>query len=295
MSIYTRSKPRKLLFICLLFLLIASTGCKQQPSRPPISSDEMTKLVTEFSSILDEQANAYNNHDLEGIRDTHTQDVTFYDSGEIYYGVGEITDTATWIFDNFPQFSAKFVDIFVSKQDVIAQWEFWNFYISNQNPVPNWTWLKSKEGKISYERTFYTPELYKETGWFGTIDTALLDEYVDAWSSGDTQAVANLYNPEAVRQDALFGEDLQGSEAVKNYASDFFTGYPGVKLESLSTFGAPGKITTLGGIYAIHTTDGNGKPCDVKTAIVIETKENKVNNEWVFYNPDSLIDCDWAK
>jgi uncharacterized protein (TIGR02246 family) len=295
MNIYTLSRRGKLLFICLLFLLIASTGCKQQPSRPPVSSDEMTKLVTEFKSILDEQADAYNSHDLDRIRETYTQDVTFYDVGEMYYGVGEITNTAAWIFDNFPQFTSKLVDIIVSKQDVLVQWEFWNFNISSQNPVVNYSWLKSKDDKISYERTFYTPELYRDTGFFGTIDTALLDEYVDAWSSGDAQAVANLYNTEAVRQDTLFGEDLQGREAVKNYASDFFTWYPGVKLETLSTFGAPGKITTLGGTYAIHTTDKNGKPCDVKTAIVIETKENKINNEWVFYDPDSLIACGWAK
>jgi ketosteroid isomerase-like protein len=295
MAIKGHTHARQLLLVLLSILILVTTGCKQQPSRPPISSDEMTKLVTEFKSILDEQAKAYNNHDIEGIRDIHTQDVTFIDVGQNYYGVGEIINTAAWVFDNYPQFTAKFVDIFVGKQDVLSQWEYWNFFISDQNPVVNYTWQKSKEGKISYERTLYEPELYRETGYFGTIDTVLLDEYANAWSSGDAQAVANLYNPEAVRQDTLFGVDLHGSEAVKNYAADFFTWYPNVKLESLSTFGAPGKITTLGGIYAIHTTDGNGKPCDVKTAIVIETKENKVNNEWVFYNPDSLIACGWAQ
>jgi ketosteroid isomerase-like protein len=121
----------------------------------------------------------------------------------------------------------------------------------------------------------------------------LLQDYAAAWSSGDPEAVANLYAPDVVRQDTLFGYDLQRSSAIKEFTKTFFAWYPGVRLELHDSL--KWSARDLGSLYSIHVSDQTGKPCDVRAIILLESSQDKIINERLFYNADSLIACGWAQ
>jgi len=58
---------------------------------------------------------------------------------------------------------------------------------------------------------------------------------------------------------------------------------------------AESKPIKIGGVYAIHVSDKAGQPCDVSAIILLDTSQDKITNEWLFYNADSLIACGWAQ
>jgi ketosteroid isomerase-like protein len=123
-----------------------------------------------------------------------------------------------------------------------------------------------------------------------------LRAYETAWSSGDSNAVASLYSPDAIRHDPLFGGDQNGPSAIKDFAAKFFSWYPSVRLERLYSFGmVSGNPIKTGGVYAIHATDQAGRPCDVQAIVQLDAPEDKITNESVYYKADSLIACGWAR
>jgi hypothetical protein len=217
-----------------------------------------------------------------------------YDSNEQCIGVQCILHSADWIFTNAPQFGVQGIDIFISGEDGFLQQDFLNFSAVPENPIIHYfAWVTPREGKISYWRAFVSSDFFTSRDM--PFDPTILNNYSIAWSSGDAQTVAALYNTDAVREDTLFGENQQGSAAVKEFATDFFNKYPDISLELIQPIGENGEPITLGGVYAMHVTDQNGKPCDIQALIVLEPDNEKITKETVFYQPDSLIACGWAQ
>jgi hypothetical protein len=156
-------------------------------------------------------------------------------------------------------------------------------------------WLTLRDGKISYWWLFYDQEVF-HAGELD-FDQKMLQDYAAAWSSGDAQAVTSLYSTDAVRKDNLFGEKQQDSAAIQEYAQKFFSWYPGIRLSLLQSFGEYPKLEKRGGVYALNVTDRAGKPCEVQGLILLEPDSSgqKIAQEWVFYQADSLIACGWAR
>jgi ketosteroid isomerase-like protein len=294
MAIKTHTNARKLLLTCLIILMLVSTGCQQQASRT-VSADEVKKLSTVLDQLSDKAIQAYNSHDLDQVRQVYTEDVLVYESNEKCNGVDCMLHTADWIFSNAPQFGIqKRGDAYISGEDGFLQQDFLNFSAIPENPIiHSFVWVKPQEGKASYWRSFVSSDFF--TSREMPFDPTILNDYTTAWSSGDAQTVADLYNTDAVREDSLFGENQQGSSAMKDFAADFVNKYPGISLELLQSFGETGEVKTLGGVYAMHVTDQNSKPCDVQALIVLEPNNGKISKETVFYQPDSLIACGWAR
>jgi hypothetical protein len=50
----------------------------------------------------------------------------------------------------------------------------------------------------------------------------------------------------------------------------------------------------IDGVYAIHVSDQTYLPCELNAIILPKSSQDKIANEFVFYNADSLIACGWA-
>jgi hypothetical protein len=197
-------------------------------------------------------------------------------------------------------FEGHQLDTFIGREEGFDIWEQWNFRLSTkENPYLGYDWYLLKDGKISSMGLFWGYDVYVRDfipSFGATFDQKPLQDYASAWSSGNPGTVASLYSAEVVRQDTLFRENQQGSSAVKEFATNYFSWYPGVRMEFLQSFMlAESKPIKMGGVFAIHVSDQAGKPCAVNAVILVELSQDKIINEWLFYNADSLIACGWAQ
>jgi len=127
----------------------------------------------------------------------------------------------------------------------------------------------------------------------------LLSRYATAWSSGDPKAVAALYAPNALREDTVFGNSEQGRTAIRGYAAQYFAWYPGAQTRLVRPFG-DGRMPKsghpgMGGQLNIRTTGQDGRPCTVKAAAMLETKNGLITNERVYYEAATLKKCGWVQ
>ena len=317
---------RSILFACLIVLLIFTTSCTAQtitvaPSpiptntplpptaipptptpttipRQPLSADEVKTIAAEFDKISKAHIDAWNKHDTNLMRPLYTDDVRYYeaDTTPTVYNAASLISLMSLVLAWHPDIGNRLVDTFISREDGFDIWEIWNYETSTkENPYYQYDRYLLRDGKISSWYLFWGTEAFINLWTPGkTFDQKPLQDYVSAWSSGDPKEVASLYDPNVIRQDALFGENQQGSSAVKEFATNFFSWYPGVSLELLQSFKLDGTGMT-GGVYAVHVSDQTGKPCDVRAIILLEISRYKITKEWMFYNADSLIACGWAQ
>jgi ketosteroid isomerase-like protein len=268
--------------------------------RPFLSADEVKILTAEFDKISNAFWDAWNKHDTILLRQLYTDDIVLYYKGNtpMNTGIERVLGDDIGAFSEHPWWTGRLAGTYIGRAQGFAKIEQWGIDqqlgFTEQNPEMQYIWFTLRDGKISERWHFVGSDYYAATGATFTIKP--LQDYASAWSSGDAEPVANLYDPQAVRQDTLFGENQQGSTAVKEYATNFFAWYPGVRLELLNSFELLySHPVMVGGVYAIHATDQAGKPCDVHTIVLLESSQDKITKEWMFYNADSLIACGWAK
>jgi hypothetical protein len=305
MAIKKYTHARKLLLACLIILMMVSTGCKQQTTpRPPLSADEVKTIAAEFERVSKAHLDAWNKHDTNLMRQLYTDDIMFYETGNIseYHSIDNVLDLNGGIIAGSPDIEVSQVDTFIGREDGFDIWEMWNYWeefgFKKDNPATVYDWITLREGEISEWWQLYDSEVFTATekAFQQVFQPKYIQAYETAWTSGDPEAVASLYDSKVVRKDTLFGEDQQGSSAIKEFATKFFTWYPGVRLELIKSFGlAYSNPLMTGGEYAIHVIDRAGKPCDVHAIVLLESSQDKIINEWVFYQADSLIACGWAQ
>ena len=303
MAIKKHTHARQILLACFIILLIAFTGCKQQnPSPRPLSAKEVKKLSAEIERVSSAYIDAWNKHDTDLMGKLMTENIKYYEAGNYTTANGklDLLSINSMVLFESPDFGGRQVDTYIGRADGFDIWEMWNYAGSTQdNPYHAYDWYILTKGKISSMWLFWGFEVFARL-WTpdhgSTFDQKPLEDYASAWSSGDTETVASLYAPEVDRQDTLFKENQQGSSAVKEFATNFYTWYPGVRLELLQSFklGDSTPVKT-GGVYAMHVTDLAGKPCDVRAIILLEISKDQITHEWLFYNADSLIACGWAQ
>ena len=87
----------------------------------------------------------------------------------------------------------------------------------------------------------------------------------------------------------------QERDAIQAFTANLFTLYPNLGWELLRPFGenSPGKVR--GGVYDIHLPGEGNKPCEVRTLLLLELSEEGILNERTYYDPESLIACNWAE
>lgn len=305
MAINTHPHVRQLLLACFIALIMVTTGCKQQTTtRPLLSADEVRSFSDEFYQLTNMRIQALMERDFEKYRQIFTDDIVHHDLNmELFKGVDNIISIDKYLTSVYPDFQSRLVKTFIGSGDGFYIEDTWNWvpmeYVKNifssEHPLKNYMWMTVREGKLSYWWLFYGEEVFPAGNL--EFDPKLLQDYAQAWSSEDPQIVSNLYAIDAVRTDGLFGEDQKGSAAIEDYATKLFTWYPGVRFTLVEAFGEFEKPVKRGGVYTISILDGASKPCDIDMIVLLEPDESqqKIAQEWVFYNTDSLIACGWAQ
>jgi hypothetical protein len=265
--------------------------------RPLLSADKVKTLSAELERISNAHFQAWMNRDPDLRRQIYTVDVHFHaDNKEWVHTLNEMIAFETSFASENPNLECRLVDTFIGSEDGFVRDDCWNAWgTTKDNPELSYDWFTLRNGKISYWWTFTSDENLATLDPPTIVDQKLLQDYATAWSSGDPEEVASLYDPETVRSDSLYGESQQGSSTVKEFATKFFTWYPGVRLELLQSFGENPISIKNGGEYVFHVFDQAGQLCDVSAIILLEPSQDKIIKEWVFYNADSLIACGWAQ
>ena len=294
------------LMICIFFSIIMLVGCtrsSQLPARDPASAAEIERIASAFGTITKANAEAWDAYDFDAMKALYTDDIVFTEAtfGDHIVGIDEVMSMARGMSVSYADMRRKITNHYIGLEDSLCVYDYWNWFGSTEenpflyvfqmktrnNLISNWTLF---EGLESAEKSvFASKERLDEA-------RSLLSDYQSAWSSGDSTKVAGLYTSDAVRTDTLFQEKQEGYEAITSFAKSFFYWYPGARWTLLQTFGEwAGETPTLGGTYKVEVTDSANQPCEIHVAVLLKASEGQINHEALYYEPDSLIKCGWAK
>jgi hypothetical protein len=98
-----------------------------------------------------------------------------------------------------------------------------------------------------------------------------------------------------VRGDTFFVERQAGREATRAHADESCAWCPEVACEVLEPLAEAGPGTVKGGVNAIHLSDADGQPRDVRAVVLLEPSDEEISSEGVHYNAQSLKACGWAR
>jgi hypothetical protein len=288
-------------FSFMTFMLTSSCNLAQRSNRrPPLEADGMRAYSAIFDQIANELIQAWNRREPDLMHPYISGDIVHHDNNsELATDDDSRLSLLSRSFLANPNYEARLSSTFIGRHDGFIVNESWNWepVITGESwtidhPLIEYHWITFYQGKISNWWLMYDQNLHSAID--NPLDQTLLQDYAIDWSSGDPEVVANLYTPQGVRQDPLFEEYQKGSSAVKEFAAKFFTWYPGVRMDLLQSFGEIPADKKIGGVYAIHISNQYGIPCDVLALILLELDNEKIDKEWVFYQADSLLACDWA-
>lgn len=68
------------------------------------------------------------------------------------------------------------------------------------------------------------------------VDTELQNNYITAWSSGNSKKVGAIYTPDAIREDLLYKKKFEGRKSIEGFAADFFAWYPNATWKIIEPF-----------------------------------------------------------
>ncbi len=282
--------------IVLLAVLVAA-ACSTGPSGGAPTADEVRRIAGDFSAVVAAVDEAWNSESVEAIRQVYTEDVVHHDDTTLNHieGIDGVTAMAATIFSSVAEFTAQSTSpVYIGRDAAVGvagtEGVFGVLGATEEGPLLEIDLLEIREGRVAYWTLFYFGEQFGAPG-------SLPAEYAAAWSSGDPEAVGRLYAPTAVRVDSLFGEQAEGREAIEDAAAAFFERHPAAGWELELPFGDRGQFTEpapRGGIYGIRVTGTDGEPCVVMAAVVVDTTEEGIVAESLYYEADSLLACGWA-
>lgn len=291
-----------------IFLLSAvACGCLHLAPRQPVTINNLQTSEAKFSRIASGLLETWNTRDAQAVKDLFTDDAEAYDRSFYDKAVGpdQITGLIATVSAFGPNWEARQKDRYIGLQNGLVVDELWNIKFGSiqytqDRPMIEVDWLQTLDDHITNWTILYGLDALEEQA----IPTSqrleqagsLLSSYPAAWSSGKTQAVAQLYSDEAVREDMVFMERQEGQKAIETFAKSFFGWYPGAQWNISLEFGeGRGDAPITGGLYSIKVTDKNGQPCEVKVAVLLKTAENLITQETLYYEAQSLISCGWAR
>lgn len=269
-----------LTYITAFVLLL--TGCQPKPvALPPgdrLGFDTWVKIFDEQANALVQSRNEQDPALLSPIQREH---VLFH----------SLTN---------PDYEARLESTYLSRHGGVVVAEAWNgepltagTSWTEELPLTEFHQIDLGGGEIVSRQVLYGQEFHTAAGL--ALDREILDTYAAAWSSGDPDNVASLYTLKAVRYEALLWGVQTGNPAIKAFARDFFSAYPGARWELLQIFGEVSEAIKIGGIFAIHLPRSFGRTCDIHTLVVLQPEGDQVAEEWVYYQADSLLKCRWMR
>ncbi|MFZ2095660.1 MAG: hypothetical protein WAV05_03390 [Anaerolineales bacterium] len=103
-------------------------------------------------------------------------------------------------------------------------------------------------------------------------------------------------------EDSLYGVTITGTLTIQDYANSFIARSPGANWTLLTPFAEDRSVNhpdlyphpAQGGIYGIAVKDAQGKPCEVRAAVILTPDENGIIlAQKIFYAANTLLDCGW--
>jgi len=250
---------------------------------------------------------AWHANDVQAGSNIFTTDAEAFDRsfGDHAVGPDQIMGLISIVSSFGPDWAALQTDQYIGLDNGLVVDEMWNLkfgsiQFTQDHPMIEVDWLQTRDDRISRWTILYALDNLEELAipTSQRLDQArsLLSSYQAAWSSGDAQAVEQLYAVDAVREDMIFMERQEGQKAIATFARAFFDWYPGGLWNISFDFGEGiGNAPITGGLYKIKVTDLTGQPCEIKVAVLLQAAENLITQETVYYEPQSLISCGWAK
>jgi ketosteroid isomerase-like protein len=299
---------RRLALLSIALLVAASCGGKPETStRTPASLADVNEADLAFEALARAQVDAWNSRDRQAVKvlfaeDAVAEDATF---GDYAVGTDHIAGLVAMVSGFGPSWQARLKDRYIGLQDGLALDELWNLRFgmsefTQDDPIVEVDWLRTRDSRISHWTLFYGLDFMEKVGATTPLRPdqvkSLLSRYQMAWSSGSEREVANLYSSDAIRQDMVFQERLEGRKAIASWASSFFAWYPGAQWSLALAFGeGSGQSPTTGGLYGISVRDLRGEPCQVQAAVLLHTSQDLIVDEVLYYQAESLARCGWAR
>ena len=275
----------------------------------PLDAKEITQIAEDFKALTDANREAHLAKDYSAIEALFTEDMLFddYSFGDHLVGTGKFMGMTRNFLYYFKNLQWQTTNYFIGSDKIITLAKFWDMNwmgkeYKEENPFFHVFLFKPKGNHISAWRLFYGHDFLIEQHLLTETEAAemrsLLSTYASAWSSMDSKAVAEMYAENAIRQDSIFKVTQQGSNAVKAFAEAFFTQYPDVQWTPIEMFGEKAyanKPQVIGSSYAIEIDDPSGEDCEVMALVLLQILDGKIEQEVLYYEVDSLIQCGWAK
>jgi ketosteroid isomerase-like protein len=295
--------------VVLLVFIVFTTSCGEvhSASRQLVKLSSLQTAAAKFDHIASGLTQTWNSRDTQVVKELFTEDAKANDKtfGDNAVGPDQITGLIAIVSSFGPNWEANLTDQYIGLDNGLAVDELWNLKLGNiqftqDHPMIEVDWLQTRDDLISNWTIFYSLETMEELGVSTSqrLDQArsLLSSYQSAWSSGDEQAVTQLYANNAVREDTIFLEQQEGQKEIISFAKSFFNWYPDAQWNLSLVFGEGiGDTPTTGGLYVIKLIALNGQFCEVKVAVLLQTSKNLITHEYLYYNPQSLIKCGWAQ
>lgn len=298
---------RRFLMALLVLGLAACTANDPIPPRQPADAEEVQRIADAFQAVTTMQVDAWNSHDVQQIKAAYTDDIVHADrsSATRIEGIDRVGAMASQVVTFFPSMTSNTADRFIGSDAVLAVIDISNvqlggYRFTEDDPIIEVDRFETRGDRISYWTLFYGVDTLEK--WAAAspehLEAAksLLSAYGSAWASGKPSRVGDLYAPDAVRQDTIFNVRQEDRGAVESYARSFFAWYPDATWELDLPFGDSETDPTMtGGVFTITTDPGRQGSCQVVMAVLLESSDGLITQEYVYYEPESLINCGWAQ
>jgi ketosteroid isomerase-like protein len=299
---------RWMIVLIVFILTTASCGKSHTAPREPVTLASLQTSAVSFDHLASGNVEGWNSRNRQAVTDLFTEDAEARDRtyGDHAVGRDQIAGLIAGVASFGPSWQARVTDQYIGSDGGLAVDELWDLQFGSiqftqDHPFIEVDWLQTRDDLISNWTIFYgrytMEELEAATPTRLILENSLVLSYRSAWSSGDQRVVAALYTSDAVREDMVFMERQEGQKAIASFAESFFNWYPDAQWNFILDFGeGHGDAPITGGLYVIKVKDDNGQPCEVKVAVLLQTSENLlITHETLYYEPQSLISCGWAR
>ncbi|MCU0478364.1 MAG: nuclear transport factor 2 family protein [Chloroflexi bacterium] len=260
----------------------------------PPTAAAVTADAAAFDAVAAHFADAWSAGDPETMRGLYTEDVHLSSGSMEWDGIEAMVELAGGQLEAATGFRVAIVDTYLGSGGGLVVDEA--TYSANDPLIDLELHVFTTRGdRIATWELLIDPARTHDFR-FTEVDVALLDAYVTAWSSGDPEAVAALYAESSTREDALFVDSAAGPAAIAAAGARLFgrSGSPTARWELLQGFAEPGRSTTAG-LFAIKGSGPDGKACEVRAGVVLESADGAITRERIWYEPASLVACGWVQ
>lgn len=309
---------RKLLvYLVLIGLLILLESCSssevEAPAEiplpqtlPALDAAHVTALAESCAELYNAHIDAWSSKEPDTLREIYTEDIVHFDGYPLYVGVDAVVSMAGNMYMFFPAWEMEVGQTYISDELCLGTWVNWGALgFTQESPGLEYDLMTTRDGRISFWQAYYDQPFNEAFSHPDLIDAAFLAQFTTAWSSGDLKSIMEMYAPDAVVEDGLFGFSVSGEEDLSDYIGRFLARSSGAEWVLLESFAEDQAIPSYreeypfpaqGGVFALSVPDAAGNACEIRLAlIVIPNDEGLILSQQVFYQADTLMTCRWAE